>query len=96
MYCIPACHVYDSDMTTITIRLPEPLAADIAGEARRRQISKSLVVRERLQAGRRVPLSDATDAIADLIGPLPGLPTDLSTATKTQLGKWGYGIKHTR
>jgi Arc/MetJ-type ribon-helix-helix transcriptional regulator len=82
-------------MKTLTVRLPEPLAADIEAESRGRKISKSDVVRERLQLGagstRRqlAPL----DAIADLIGSVDGLPTDLSARKKQYLLASGYGRK---
>ena len=85
-------------MKTLTVRLPEPLAADIEAESRGRNISKSDVVRERLQAatgsGRRksVPLH----AIADLIGSVEGLPADLSAGKKQYLKATGYGRKRTR
>ena len=36
-------------MKTLTVRLPEPLVADIEEESRGRKISKSDVVRERLE-----------------------------------------------
>ena len=36
-------------MKTLTVRLPEPLAAAIEAESRGRKISKSDVVRERLE-----------------------------------------------
>ena len=57
-------------MKTLTIRLPDPLAAEIETEARTRKISKSDVVRERLRLMRgpaqraKAPLH----TIADLIG----------------------------
>ena len=81
-------------MKTLTVRLPEPLIADIEAESRGRKISKSDVVRERLQQPRRqtAPL----EAIADLIGSADGLPSDLSTRTKHYLGATGYGRKRSR
>jgi hypothetical protein len=81
-------------MKTITVRLPEPLIADIEAESRGRNISKSDVVRERLQQTRRraAPLG----AIADLIGSVDGLPPDLSTRTKHYLRATGYGRKRPR
>jgi Arc/MetJ-type ribon-helix-helix transcriptional regulator len=83
---------------TLTVRLPEPLVADIEAESRDRKISKSDVVRERLQiapgSGRRpaAPL----DAIADLIGSVDGLPADLSARKKQYLRVAGYGRKRSR
>jgi len=73
-------------MRTLTVRLPELLLADIEAESRRRKISKSDVVRERLEAAsrwrRRAP---SLDAIADLIGSVDGLPADLSSRRKAYL-----------
>jgi len=40
-------------MKVLTVRLPEPLAAEIESESRRRKLSKSDVVRERLEAAGR-------------------------------------------
>jgi Arc/MetJ-type ribon-helix-helix transcriptional regulator len=63
-------------MKTVTVRSPEPLAADIEEESRGRKISGSAVVRERLELRprkyRRRPAS--LNAIADLIGSVDGLP----------------------
>jgi Arc/MetJ-type ribon-helix-helix transcriptional regulator len=85
-------------MKTLTVRLPEPLAAQIEAESRRRRMSKSDVVRERLQrrpgAGRRRPSS--LDDIQDLIGAVDGLPPDLSARTKAYLKTTGYGHKRAR
>jgi Arc/MetJ-type ribon-helix-helix transcriptional regulator len=85
-------------MKTLTVRLPEPLVADIEAESRGRRISKSDVIRERLQlaAGpeRRQPA--ALDAIADLIGSVDGLPADLSAQKKRYLRSTGYGRKRPR
>ena len=85
-------------MKTLTVRLPEPLVADIEAESRGRKISKSDVVRERLQlasrSARRQPA--ALDAIADLIGSVDGLPADLSARKKEHLRATGYGRKRPR
>ena len=85
-------------MKTLTVRLPEPLVADIEAESRDRNISKSDVVRERLQvagkSARRQPA--AIDAIADLIGSVDGLPPDLSARKKQYLQATGYGRKRPR
>ena len=57
-------------MKTLTVRLPEALVAQIEAESRRRKLSKSDVVRERLAGAerprRRRPAS--LDAIADVVG----------------------------
>ena len=85
-------------MKTLTVRLPDALVAQIDAEARRRKLSKSDVVRERLsrrvRGGRREPTS--LDAIADLIGSVDGLPRDLSARTKRYLKSTGYGEKRAR
>ena len=85
-------------MKTVTVRLPQPLAADIEAESRGRRISKSDVIRERLQLAkgpeRRQPA--ALDAIADLIGSVDGLPADLSAQKKRYLRSTGYGRKRPR
>ena len=85
-------------MKTLTVRLPEPLIADIEAESRGRKISKSDVVRERLQAasGSSQRQSTAFVAIADLIGSVDGLPSDLSARTKEYLKSTGYGGKRAR
>jgi len=85
-------------MKTLTVRLPEPLAAEIEAESNGRKISKSDVVRERLQiasrAATRRPAPVA--AIADLIGSVDGLPADLSGRKKRYLRATGYGRKRPR
>ena len=84
-------------MKTLTVRLPEPLVADIEAESRARKISKSDVVRERLErAPRRRRRTASLDAIADLIGSVDGLPTDLTTRKKQYLHDTGYGQKRSR
>jgi Arc/MetJ-type ribon-helix-helix transcriptional regulator len=85
-------------MKTLTVRLPEALAAEIESESRRRKLSKSDVVRERLAApgkpGQRQPA--LLDAIADVIGSADRLPRDLSARAKSYLKSTGYGVKRAR
>src|SRR3954447_20811154 len=85
-------------MKTLTVRLPEALIAQIESESRRRKLSKSDVVRERLT---REPRSlgeqpNTLDAIADLIGSVDGLPSDMSARPKNYLKSTGYGHKRPR
>jgi Arc/MetJ-type ribon-helix-helix transcriptional regulator len=82
----------------LTVRLPEPLVAEIESESRGRKCSKSDIVRERLQRGARTVRrqSKPLDAIADLIGSVEGLPADLSTRKKHYLKATGYGQKPPR
>ena len=84
-------------MKTLTVRLPEPLVADIEAESRERKISKSDVVRERLEhLPRQRRRTASLNAIADLIGSVDGLPADLTTRKKQYLHTTGYGQKHPR
>jgi len=84
-------------MKTLTVRLPETLFADIEIESRGRNVSKSDVVRERLQAARRSrKRKSSLEAIADLIGSVDGLPPDLSSRKKHYLKSTGYGKKRSR
>ena len=82
-------------MKTLTVRLPEALVAEIEAESRELQRSKSDVVRERLA---RKPRSRpaALGAVADLVGSVDGLPTDLSARTKAYLKTTGHGRKRAR
>jgi Arc/MetJ-type ribon-helix-helix transcriptional regulator len=84
-------------MKTLTVRLPEPLVADIEAESRGRKISKSDVVRERLGLARhRRRRAAPLQAIADLIGSVDGLPSDLASRKKAHLRATGYGQKRPR
>jgi Arc/MetJ-type ribon-helix-helix transcriptional regulator len=85
-------------MKTLTVRLPEPLVAEIEAESRGRKISKSDVVRERLRlaAGSARSRPGSLVAIADLIGSVDGLPADLSARRKRYLKATGYGQKRAR
>jgi Arc/MetJ-type ribon-helix-helix transcriptional regulator len=86
-------------MKTLTVRLPEPLAAEIEAESRGRKCSKSDVVRERLQRAAQLTRrrhSSPLEAIADVIGSVDGLPADLSARKKHYLKATGYGRKRAR
>jgi Arc/MetJ-type ribon-helix-helix transcriptional regulator len=85
-------------MKTLTVRLPEPLVADIEAESRGRKISKSDVVRERLELAprRRRRRTASLNAIADLVGSVDGLPSDLSAQKKSYLRATRYGQKRPR
>jgi hypothetical protein len=74
-------------MKILTVRLPDALVAEIETEARRRMISKSDVVRERLirPVGKRS--TAALDQIADLVGSIEGLPSDLSQSRRANHGR---------
>jgi Arc/MetJ-type ribon-helix-helix transcriptional regulator len=83
---------------TLTVRLPEPLVAEIDMESRGRGCSRSDIVRERLQRAARPARhrSAPLDVIADLIGSVDGLPADLSARKKRYLKATGYGQKRPR
>lgn len=85
-------------MKTLTVRLPEPLIAQIEAESRDRNVSKSDVVRERLEQADGTPYANRRPlgAIADLIGSVDGLPADLSARKKHYLQTTGYGRKRAR
>lgn len=85
-------------MKSLTIRLPDALAADIEAECRRRRLAKSDVVRERLAraAGTGKGRPSTLDSIADLVGSVDLLPADLSTKKKRYLRSTGYGAKRPR
>lgn len=84
-------------MKTLTVRLPEPLVADIEAESRGRKISKSDVVRERLGlAPRKRRRTASLNAITDLVGSVDNLPADLATHKKQYLRNAGYGQKRPR
>jgi hypothetical protein len=82
-------------MKTITIRLPEPIAAEIEAESRERKLSKSDIVRERIESTDRTKRRGALDLISDLVGSIKGGPSDLSANKKRYLRK-GYGRKSHR
>ena len=85
-------------MKTLNVRLPEHLVAEIEAESRERRMSKSDVVRERLQTGKKLQRrpSATLDAITDLIGAVKDLPRDLSSRKKVYLKATGYGAKRPR
>lgn len=85
-------------MKTLTVRLPEALVAELEAEARRRRVSKSNVVRERLvlPTGRELERVPAPQLIGDLVGSVGRLPEDLSSRTKYYLRTTGYGRKRPR
>jgi hypothetical protein len=71
--------------------------AEIEAESRGRKISKSDVVRERLElAPRKRRRTAALSAIADLIGSVDNLPADLTARKKRYLHDTGYGQKRPR
>jgi len=78
-------------MKTLTVRLPDKLAARIEAESRARKVSKSDIVRDRLTST-EPDRAASFDDIAHLAGSVKGLPADLSTSKKKYL-RAGYGRK---
>jgi maltose-binding protein MalE len=84
-------------MKTLTVRVPAATLANIRAESRRRRVTQSEVVRERLDtpvlratAGKAPTLMDlAHDLIGSVAG--DGLPRDLAANKKAYLREWGYG-----
>jgi Arc/MetJ-type ribon-helix-helix transcriptional regulator len=83
---------------TITVRLPKALADEIETESRKRGVSKSDVVRERLERAREdTKLPPHLEDIADLIGSIDDdLPADLSARKKHYLKVYGFGRNRSR
>ena len=74
-------------MKSLTVRLPEKLVADIEQESQARRLSKSDVVRERLQQPHSMASQERSmrGLIGDLIGSVKGLPPDRSSNKKQYL-----------
>jgi hypothetical protein len=77
----------------MTVKLSDRLAAEIEAESRRRKVSKSAIVRERLESRTRAGRGGSRlDAISDLIGSVvDDLPADLSARTEHYLRATAYG-----
>src|SRR5262245_20918582 len=79
-------------MKKLTVRLPAVLVADIETESQQRGLSKSAIVRERLQRERIGKLPPHLADIADVIGCLDDdLPADLSARKRHYIRLWGFG-----
>ena len=112
VYAEPPCAISSADSTciayvthlyyilymkTLTVRLPEPLAAEIEAESQARRMSKSDVVRERLQRAPADETHDPLASIRDLIGSVDDdLPADLSARKKHYLRTMKFGEKRSR
>ena len=83
-------------MKTLTVRLPDEVVAQIEAESRRRKLTKSDVVRERLAAPQGAQDSQRFDAISDLVGSVESLPANLSGRLKHHLAASGYGRDRSR
>ena len=76
-------------MATVSLKMPEPLAAEVAAVARRRGVSKSALIREAIETflstDEVARPKSALDLVADLAGSCEG-PEDLSTNPKYMEG----------
>ena len=81
---LPVCQsgITFPPMKTVSVKLPTPLAAWLAQQARELRRSKSALVRQALEQQRRRPgKGTCLDLMADLCGSVRG-PRDLSTNPK--------------
>lgn len=69
-------------MESMSIKLPRTLSAKVSRLAKRRNVSRTEIVRDALEAYTRAEGSTAGSAVSDLKGCLKGLPRDLSTNRK--------------
>ncbi len=78
-------------MQTISLKLPDDLLAELEREAKTRRITKSVLVRESLEAAlrRRPRRASCFDLAQDLAGSLKGLPRDLAHNPKYMDGFGG-------
>ncbi|HEY3839470.1 MAG TPA: ribbon-helix-helix protein, CopG family [Bryobacteraceae bacterium] len=77
-------------MQTISLKLPDDLLADLDREAKSRRVTKSVVIRESLEAAlrdrSRQKRASCYDLARDLAGKVKGLPRDLATNPKYMQG----------
>jgi len=74
-------------MKTLTVKLPDPLFAEIASDAKARRISKSEIVRERL-ARSGASKNSLWSRMEDLVIERDSLPKDVSS-NKGHLRNYG-------
>jgi hypothetical protein len=80
-------HVTLTVVKTLTVRLPEPLFAEIESAARLRKVTKSVIVRERLERAKSAETS-LWSRMEDLVIDSDSLPRDLSS-NKEYLRRYG-------
>ena len=69
-------------MDSWSIKLPRTLSAKVSRLAKRRNVSRTEIVRDALEAYTSEDRLSASSAVSDLKGCLKGLPRDLSTNHK--------------
>jgi hypothetical protein len=84
-------------MKSLTVRLPQAMAASIESESIADGISKSAVIRRRLKSASTRPAT-FFDLAADLIGGVDDdrMPADHSSRKKSFLKSRGYGTRNRR
>ena len=89
---------YMLSMKNLSVRLSDPLAADLERESRRRGVSKSDLVRDCIERTLATPERPSSFAqIAHLIGSVDDeLPSDLSARVDHYLHKTGFGRDRNR
>ena len=81
-------------MKLLSIKIPDPLFAEISREADSRKLSKSEVVRERLTASKgKTSVASLWDRMGDLVIRTDRLPADLSS-NKKHLKGYGANRSH--
>ena len=81
---------------SLTVRLSDELAARLDADAQARGLSRSDLVRERLESRDSYGAPGGYNEIADLVGSIDGLPSDVSARRKDYLKRSGYGRKRPR
>ena len=89
---VPPEWYYLSRMKTLTVKLPDPLFAEISRVAEQRKVPKSEIVRERLEQGASAGIS-LWQRMEDLVVRDDAAPRDLSS-NKNHLA--GYGKNRDR
>ena len=78
---------YADGMKTLTVKLPDPMFAEIASAAKARRVSKSVIVRERLVRSGKSKIS-LWSRMEDLMIERDSLPVDLSS-NKAHMKNYG-------
>jgi len=86
-------------VTTISLKLPDPLLREVETEARRRGLSKSELIRNSLEATLRRKRAEKPVTCLDLMGDLVGSfrgPRDLSTNRRYLTQAIAANARHNR
>lgn len=87
---------YAALMKSVSVRLPDSLVDEIEAEARKRKMSKTDIIRERLEKAQSSTSPDQwRDLLSRVAGSVEG-PVDLSSNVKKYLKSTGYGRNRSR